>query len=514
MSGGNASYLQLGASSEHGAAVNQTDELSATPQPESWCAWVVKQVPEELSAAENDQLRLLFAGKAIRMFSFGFLAVMLFTYLSALHFAPTSIGLLFTVTLIGDASISLYLTSNADVMGRRKMLLIGAALSVATSFVFALSSSYWVLLIAATLGVISPAGSEVGPFMAIELSCISQLTRQETRTSIMAWCNLTSSFANAAGAAVCGFLLTALSSLVSSEVSSFRIVMLVYALLQCAKLLCFLRLNSEIEVPEGTLAKTKASPVALFMGLHKSKNIVLQLCCLFTLDSFAGSFVMQSIVSHWFHVKFNTPAATIGAMLFFCNLVAGVSALLAARIANYIGLILTMVVTHLPSNVFTILVAVMPTQATAMLLLFCRFSISQMDVPTRNAYVNGVVDPDERSAANGLTNVTRSVGAAFGPLCAGLLFAKYGGSCPYPFFICGVLKIVYDLLLLYNMQSVKPDSEKTPAESGSGGAQDGVVVQVVTFTALDRQRTEKADPDQDDDQEEMKDNDDNDVVEL
>lgn len=487
-------YNQLG-TTEHGVISVANNQIEELPGPETCRQFGLRQLgkllPDELLAPEQGQLRLLFGGKCIRLFSFGFLAVMMFTYLSTLGLSPTRIGLLFTFTLLGDAGISLYLTSNADVMGRRKMLLIGGCLSVVTSLLFALSSSYWLLVMAATFGVISPAGNEVGPFQAIELSAIAQLTRESTRTNVLAWYNLFSSFSNAAGALFCGVTLTALSAAMGSSYLSrhpsqpYRIVMLLYALLQCVKLGCFWRLGPEIEVPAGTLAQAKASPVALWMGLHKSKKIVLKLCFLFTLDSFAGSFVLQSIVSHWFLAKFSTPSHTIGATLFFCNLVAGVSALLAARLANAIGLILTMVVTHLPSNILTILVPVMPTQSAAIVMLFARFSISQMDVPTRNAYVVGVVDPDERSAANGLTNVTRSIGAAFGPLCAGLLFSQYGDSCAYPFFIAGSLKVLYDLLLLYNMQHVKPASEMVATDPTASATDDKTSsVEIVTFSAL------------------------------
>ena len=156
--------------------------------------------------------------------------------------------------------------------------------------------------------------------------------------------------------------------------------------------------------------------------------------------------------------RYNTSYATLGTIVFICNIVAGVSALFAARLADNIGLILTMVVTHVPSNVLLILVPLMPTETLAIAMLCARFSISQMDSPTRNAYVQGVVDPDERSAANGVTNVVRSVGASSGPYLAGLLYAN-PRLMNYPWIIAGLLKILYDFLLLYNMYSVRPDVE-------------------------------------------------------
>lgn len=234
----------------------------------------------------------------------------------------------------------------------------------------------------------------------------------------------------------------------------------VYAMIQLLLLYIFYLLSPEIEVPDYIHAKVKeANPVSLFLGLHKSKWIVLQLSLLFMIDSFAGSFILQSIISSWFHSTYHTSTDRLGVIVFVCNIFAGISALFAAKLANSIGLIVTMVVTHLPSNVLVMLVPLMPNETTAIAMLCARFSISQMDVPTRNAYVQGVVDPDERSAANGVTNVVRSIGAAFGPLVAGYLYAdpKYKN---YPFYIAGGLKIVYDLLLLISFRSVKPDTER------------------------------------------------------
>mmetsp|Transcript_17670 Transcript_17670/g.39183 ORF Transcript_17670/g.39183 Transcript_17670/m.39183 type:complete len:211 (-) Transcript_17670:83-715(-) len=162
--------------------------------------------------------------------------------------------------------------------------------------------------------------------------------------------------------------------------------------------------------------------------------------------------------------RFNTSGVHLGSVVFACNLVAGISALFAARLADKIGLILTMVVTHLPSNVLIMLLPLMPTEAWAMAVLIARYSISQMDVPTRNAYIQGVVEPDERSAANGVTNVVRSLGASTGPYLAGLLFQR--GLNSWPFFIAGGVKIVYDVLLLWSMSNTPTAEEREKKERG------------------------------------------------
>lgn len=379
---------------------------------------------------------------------------------------------------LGDAVISLVLTSHADRLGRKKCLRISAVLSFITILVFISSTNYNVLLAAAILGglnqsndsslvhsflsVISPSGNEIGPFMSIELSSLSQVTDEVDRTMLLAWYNLFGSFASALGALTTGLVITFFESYYQfSLLAACKVVLVVYSLCQISLFFVFQALSDAIEVPDISAAKVKqVNPVTLFLGLHKSKWIVLKLSALFMIDSFAGSFILQSLICSWFHNVYNTPAKTLGLIIFVCNLFAGISALFAAKLANAIGLILTMVVTHLPSNILVILVPLMPTEATAIAMICARFSISQMDVPTRNAYVQGVVDDDERSAANGVTNIVRSIGASVGPLIAGLLYIQPAYR-NYPFYVAGGLKIVYDLLLLASFQSVKPKSERT-----------------------------------------------------
>jgi MFS family permease len=217
-------------------------------------------------------------------------------------------------------------------------------------------------------------------------------------------------------------------------------------------LLLFLNLTRSIEV-EATLDTTKR-----LLGLHRSREVVFKLSSLFAMDAFAGGLLVQSLIVYWFHVRFGVEAGLLGSIFFGANILAGVSALLAVRIANRFGLINTMVFTHIPSNVLLILVPLMPTLPLAIATLLLRFSISQMDVPTRQSYTMAVVSPDERSAASGVTAIARSVGAAISPALTGLLF-----SIPVlfntPFFLSGGLKIVYDLLLYREFRAVKPPEE-------------------------------------------------------
>jgi predicted MFS family arabinose efflux permease len=190
-------------------------------------------------------------------------------------------------------------------------------------------------------------------------------------------------------------------------------------------------------------------------GVDRSRHVVLRLSALFALDSFGGGFVIQSFAAYWFYLRFGVDPRTLGAIFFWANVFAGISALLASRLAARFGLINTMVATHLPSNVLLIMVPLMPSLELAVLVLLVRFSISQMDVPTRQSYLMAVVSPDERSAAAGITGVARTIGAAISPLFVGFMFAR-PALVNLPFFIAGTLKIVYDLLLYKAFIDVQP----------------------------------------------------------
>jgi len=242
-----------------------------------------------------------------------------------------------------------------------------------------------------------------------------------------------------------------------APLTSYRSVVLLYAFLGLVLVGLFTRISALVEVNQGP-ARTVASPIGSFLGLERSRNIVLRLSGLFALDSFAGGFVVQSFAAYWFYLRFGAEPRTLGGIFFWANVFAGISALLASKLATRIGLVRTMVVTHLPSNILLIAVPLMPTLPLAVLVLLLRFSISQMDVPTRQSYLMGVVEATERSAAGGVTGVARTTGAAISPLLAGLLFAR-PGLINLPFYIAGSLKIVYDLLLYFSFRKLRPQEE-------------------------------------------------------
>jgi predicted MFS family arabinose efflux permease len=288
----------------------------------------------------------------------------------------------------------------------------------------------------------------VGPFLPIEQAALAQELAPGARTGVFAWYQLTGALSTAAGALAGGVGAEALQRAGVAPLRSYQVVFAGYAAAGAVLALLFARLSPAVEPPPA------AAPARTTLGLHRSRGVVFRLSALFSLDAFAGGFVVQSFVAWWFHRRFGVGPALLGAIFFGANLLAGVSALSAAAVARRFGLVNTMVFTHLPSNVLLALVPFMPTLPLAIGVLLLRFSISQMDVPTRQSYTMAVVDPDERSAAAGVTGIARTVGGALAPLAAGPLYAT-AGLAGAPFLIAGGLKIVYDLLLWRSFRGLR-----------------------------------------------------------
>ena len=413
-------------------------------------------------AAARRDVTLLFATRAVRLFAYGFLSVVLVLYLGAVGLSEAESGLLLTLTLLGDTAVSLWITTRADRAGRRRMLRLGAGLMVLAGAAFASTRSFTLLLVAATLGIISPSGNEVGPFLAVEQASLSQAIAPERRTQVFAWYQLTGSFATALGALAGGSLAQVLQRSGASELASYRAVVLGYAALGGLLFVLFTRLSPAAEAPAARRGPSRPSLLEPGLGLSRSRGVVLRLSALFSVDAFAGGFIVQSFVAYWFHRKFGASEAALGAIFFGANVLAGISALSAAAIARRIGLVNTMVFTHVPSSALLFLVPLMPSLPLAVGVLLLRFSISQMDVPTRQSYTMAVVDPDERSAAAGVTNIARTVGASLAPLAAGPLYAS-AALASLPFFLCAGLKIAYDFALWRGFRALRP-----PEEAGRG----------------------------------------------
>ncbi|MCZ2121540.1 MAG: MFS transporter [Anaerolineales bacterium] len=397
---------------------------------------------------------ILFTTRSIRLFCYGFLSVIIALYLAKTGLTEKQIGLLFTLTLAGDAGISLLLTTRADAFGRKKTLLFGAGLMLGAGIVFVITNNFLILIAAAIVGVISPSGNEIGPFLSVEQAGLTNLIPDAKRTHVFAWYNLAGSLATASGALIGGWLAQLLQDQGWSALAAYRFILIGYAFGGLALTLLFLNLSEAIEIPPTATADQPKKT----LGLHRSKNVVLKLSMFFALDAFAGGLVIQSLLAYWFYIKYGVDAGTLGSIFFGANVLAGISALLAARIAARFGLINTMVFTHIPSNIFLILVPLMPNLPLAIGVLLLRFSVSQMDVPTRQSYTMAVVAPDERSAASGVTAIARSIGAALSPVLTGLFFSV-PALFNAPYYIAGGLKIVYDLLLYREFNAVKPSEE-------------------------------------------------------
>ncbi len=408
-------------------------------------------IPVSLRALPRDAA-ILFCTRFTRLFAYGALSVVLVFYLVSLGLTETQVGLLLTLTLAGDMAISFLLTTRADRIGRRRMLIVGAVLMAGAGIAFASTKNLLFLIVAGTIGVISPSGHEVGPFLSIEQAALSHVVPARRRTEVFAWYTLAGSVATALGALTGGAAAGMVQKASLSPSDSYRIVVLLYAALGVALAFLFTRLSSSTEVDASATAASGVS-ARDFLG-----SIVLKLSSLFALDSFGGGFVVQSFAAYWFYLRFGVPPAKLGLIFFWANVLAGISALLASRLATRIGLVRTMVVTHLPSNVLLLLVPLMPNLTLAVVVLLVRFSISQMDVPTRQSYTMAVVRPEERSAAGGITGVARTAGAAISPIFAGFLFSR-PALIDIPFFIAGTLKIAYDLVLYREFRAIRPPEE-------------------------------------------------------
>jgi MFS family permease len=434
------------------------------------------------SAADT---RLLFVTRAVRLFAFGFLSVILVQYLIELGLGYRAIGFLLTMTLLGDTAISLWMTTRADRVGRKTMLIAGAILMAAGGLVFAFTDSFFWLLLAATIGVLSPSANEVGPFLAIEQAALAQTVDGSRRTQIFARYHLVGYLATACGALACGLVDRALLEQSVPVVQRYRVILMGYAAAGVLLAVLFTFVSRAVEVSESNSPRRTgsgsnrslsaasravevsnsnslreaSSPRGTRLGLHRSFGVVMRLSGLFALDAFAGGFVPQSIVAGWFALRFQPDPVTLGGIFFGANLLSAVSALGASWLARRYGLINTMVFTHVPANLFLILLPFMPTLSGAIVVLFIRSAISQMDVPARQSYTIAVVNPDERSAAAGVTGVARTTGAALSPVLAGLLLADPALTAG-PFVAAGLLKLLYDGLLYRLFRHAHPPEER------------------------------------------------------
>jgi MFS family permease len=390
--------------------------------------------------------RLILVMRGLRSLAYGLLAVLLGVALAGKGFTPVAIGALITVSLIGDMVGTYVIGLVADTWGRRRALALLSLLMATTGITFGLVTSYPVLLVAAFFGTLGTSSSETAPFLPIDQTMIAQVTTPEQRTSLFARYNLVASFSAAVGALAAGLpgLLTRTGLPLSSGV---RLMFGVYAVLALIVAGLSLRLSSEVEAPLHRPMPVQSRRSRLVPPLHRSRGIVWRLTALFSVDALAGGLVVQSLMALYFLQRFGVPLTTLSVLFFGANLLSALSFLAAVPLARRFGLLNTMVFTHLPSNVLLILVAFAPTFPIAATLLLLRQALSQMDVPTRQAYTMALVDPEERTAAASVTSLARSVGSSTSPVFSGLLLQGPLLMLGLPFILAGALKAAYDLTL-------------------------------------------------------------------
>ncbi|HUF94060.1 MAG TPA: MFS transporter [Candidatus Limnocylindria bacterium] len=376
----------------------------------------------------------IFAAKTARTFCYGFLGILLPVYLAELGVSAVGIGVAVTLTLAGSAALTWAVRRPAERFGGRAALLALAGLTAVAACLLLLSREPWVVVFAAMVGNVAVGAGETGPFLSIEQVMIARAAAAGRRTKILSIYNLLGYAAAALGAAAVGM------------VDSYRVLFAVFLAAAGVQAAAYLRLPATPGVrPRGGVT---AAP---------STALIRKLAALFSLDSFAGGFVLQSLVAYYLHTRFALELAALGRIFFVAQMLTAVSLLLAGRLAGRFGLLNTMVVSHLVSNVLLIGVAVAPTASIAVALLFARQLLSQIDVPTRQAYVMAVVQDHEREAAATITTLWRTVAQAVTPALTGVVMQA--GALGAPFVLGGGLKIVYDLLLYRTFKDVTLRSE-------------------------------------------------------
>ena len=413
------------------------------------------------SAGERDQhaaVWLILLMRGLRQFAYGLLAVILGIVLADEGFSPAAIGVLITVSLLGDMVGTYVISLFADAWGRRRTLALLALLMAATGVIFGRVSSYPVLLVAAFFGTLGTTASETAPFLPIDQAMLAQVSTPERRTALFARYNLIASLSTALGALAAGLpgLLTQIGLPLASGI---RLLFGVYAALALVVVGLSLRLSPLMEAPGRPSKEAKRLRQRLAPPLHRSRGIVWRLTALFSVDALAGGLVVQSLMALFFHLRFGVPLATLSALFFGANLLSALSFLAAVPLARRFGLLNTMVFTHLPSNILLALVAFAPTFPIGAALLLLRQALSQMDVPTRQAYTMALVDPEERTAAASVTSLARSLGSATSPVFSGLLLQGPLLVLGLPFILAGGLKAAYDLTLWSIFRQVRLKEE-------------------------------------------------------
>lgn len=395
-------------------------------------------------------LRQILWARALRAFADGYVSLLLPIYLTVLGMSPFQVGVIATGTLLGSGTLTLLVGLHAWRFQYRTLLLLAAGLMAATGIGFATITQFWPLLLIAVIGTINPSSGDASVFHPLEHALLSKSVHDRKRTATFARYSLVGALVAALGSLAAGVPNILNVTFALDQQVALQSMFLLYALIGIASAIVY----SKLPANRGTAMPVPHAP------LKKSKKIVYSLAALFSLDSFGSGFIVQSMLALWLFEKFQLSTALAGTIFFWTGIFTAFSYLVAVRIADRIGLVNTMVFTHLPSSVLLILVPFMPSLSWAIALLLARAALSQMDVPTRSSYVMAIVPPEERAAAASITAVSKTFASAIGPLLAGYLFSL--SSFGWPLVIAGVLKIIYDLLLLKFFGTVRPPEEQVP----------------------------------------------------
>jgi MFS family permease len=387
----------------------------------------------------------LLATRSIRGLADGLVSVALATYLTRIGLSPFQVGAIITATLLGSAAVTLGVGLLGYRFSRRRILLGAAVLMLVTGLGFAGLTTFWPLMVVALVGTLNPSSGDVSLFLPTEQAALAHTVSGSARTMTFAWYNLAGSLAGAFGALLSGVPAMVASHRGVSLVATERGVFLFYAACAVASAVIYRTLSPALEVHPSAVPR---KPLA------ESRDVVLRLAALFSLDSFGGGFVVQSLLVLWLFKRFQLDAGSTAVVFLVAGTLSAFSQVLSPRLAARVGLIRTMVYTHLPANVFLILAGLMPTAPLSITFLLLRMAVSQMDVPARQAFVMAVVPPEERTAASTVTNVPRSLAASLAPLIAGALIERTAFG--WPLIIGGALKAAYDIVLLIQFRSVAP----------------------------------------------------------
>jgi MFS family permease len=417
-----------------------------------------------MSETNAATMRRILLARGLRAFGDGYVSLLLPVYLITLGLSPFHVGVIATATLLGSAALSLLVGLHAHRVGYRTLLLAAAALMTATGFAFAAVTDFWPLLVIAVVGTLNPSSGDVSVFLPLEQAVLAHVATDRGRTALFARYSLTGALAAAAGA-----LFAAVPDLMSAAgyvgtKHALQSMFVLYGLIGVAAGWIYRRLPVR-------LAAGEHAPAA---PLVKSRRIVFTLAALFSLDAFGGGFVVQSMLALWLFQRFELSTSIAGTIFFWTGVLSAFSYLVAVRISKRIGLVNTMVFTHLPANVMLLLIPFVPSLGWVIVLLLARSALSQMDVPTRGSYVMAVVTPAERPAAASITAVPRSLASAASPLLAGYLLGI--SAFGWPLFIAGAVKIVYDLALLVMFRTVRPPEEVTPNQADASTTRAQTIV--------------------------------------